>query len=257
MFPSTRSRRSQSRGFTLVEMLTAFAVLAILVIMLAKLFGIVSTTWLDGQRRVNNFTKARAMLDLLSRDLQSGLFRSDLAAFPDSEVTFYTCTPGMGGTRDVSLVNYAIAPDSPESTLQRSDLAISWPDAPGAISFGHTADFGNNKPIPRDTSSGVVGFAIRFLYKDGTSSMTYTYSQENPLTAVGVALAVVDDKTVRQLSPGQLSNLRAALAGAVTGNVTVKADWDKYLNGSLNWDNYPKSLAVGFKVFERYVYLTP
>ncbi len=47
------------------------------------MFGAMMVTvgqlWQNAQKRVNNFTKARAMLDLMANDIQAGVFRSELS----------------------------------------------------------------------------------------------------------------------------------------------------------------------------------
>lgn len=260
-------------AFTLLEMMTAVAVLSIMMVMLGQILGMVSAAWIDGQSHVNNFTKARAMLNIFASDIQSGLFRSDLCAFPSDGsggtlIKFYTkrqgLIPGGGTARDISIVQYAYGSDQSTpasmSTLQRGDLYFSWTSDASAITFGNTADFGSNTPVARDTAAGVVSYKVVFVYADGTLSTTYTASTSNPLRAVGLTLAVVDDRTLQLLQAGQVQSLRqtfdtAVTASALAGTRSVKAIWEECENGTLNWNTYPKSLAVGLKIFEFYVNL--
>ena len=247
-------------------MLTAVAVLCLLVLLLGQSVGTMSRTWLAGQRRVNNFTKARAMLDMFARDVQSGLFRSDLAAFPPaapgSAPALYTQRQGISAgnvPRGVSLVQYrfdgASADNVAATTLERGDMAVLWDSSASLISFGDAADFpaaNQNLLVYRNTAPGVIAFEIVFILADGTLTPSYVSGGTNPARAVGITLAVVDDQTLKQLSAQQVSALRAGFGSAADGTRNVQGDWQRYL-ATLNWNSYPKNLGDSLRVFARYV----
>jgi type II secretory pathway pseudopilin PulG len=248
------------KAFTLIELLVAMAVLMLMTVLLAQMLQSTSQSWLGGLARVNNFAKARSMMDLMARDVQSGVFRQDLAVFggattaqPFTNMAFYTLRPGVDTNalvRDVSLVQYTL---DANSVLQRGDLSIQWDGAPADISFGNTGALPELARVtPRETVSGIVGFQILFMQKDGTLSKVYDPVLSGKGMAIG--LAVVDDKTLDRLrDQGKLAPLQAALAGTLSGTNSVKSDWDAYLKTGLVWSNYPPDLARGLKVFERYV----
>jgi len=254
-------------------MLTAVAILALLFAMLGGILGTMSRTWKEGQQRANNFTKARSMLDLMARDLQAGLYRPDVTAFefpaaPAGAVKFYTQRPGvMNGSnvRDISLVQYQINTTAAGSTLQRGDSAYDW--SVNSSSNSTQIAF-NNAGFPnvpssnfRDISPGIVAYKLLFVYSNGTMSTVYTAANQsisNPVTlkAIGITIAVVDDQAMDQLAlKNQIQNLRTSLETHISGSKSVKTDWDTYLNGNFDWTTYPKSLATGLRIFERYVYL--
>lgn len=248
-------RKPDRGGFTLIELLVATAVLALISVVLAQMLSATSQTWITGQAKVNNFTKGRAMMDLLTRDLQGGVYRRDLPAFPNQTVAFFTERPGFGGnaslTRNLSWVQYDLGP-STNTVLQRADLAQAW-NATGTPAFGES-----NAPtgaVARDTAPGIVGFQIQFVYADG--SMSTTYVATNRPKAVSVGIAVVDDKTLEllALNSEDIAALRKGFSSHASGTNSVKSDWEKYLRSDLDWSAYPKSLASGLKIFERYVSL--
>lgn len=248
-------RHRRGAAFTLIELLVATAVLALISVVLAQMLSATSQTWLTGQAKVNNFTKGRAMMDLLTRDLQGGVYRKDLPAFPGQTVAFFTERPGFGGsastTRNLSWVQYDLGATT-NTILQRADLAQDW-NASASPAFGVT-----NAPtgaIARDTAPGVVGFQIQFVYADG--SMSTSYAATNRPKAASVGIAVVDDKTLERLAltPEKISALRNGFASHATGTNSIKADWELYLKNDLDWSAYPQSLASGLKIFERYVSL--
>jgi prepilin-type N-terminal cleavage/methylation domain-containing protein len=57
------------RGFTLVEMLVAMAILAVIVMVLAVVLGNVSGFWVSTQSRIETFRNGRAALEFVARDL--------------------------------------------------------------------------------------------------------------------------------------------------------------------------------------------
>jgi prepilin-type N-terminal cleavage/methylation domain-containing protein len=278
IFPSAKSRHAY--GFTLVEILVAIAVLGVLVLLLAQIFGTMNNVWLYGQGKVNNFTKGRAMLNLLENDIYAAVFRPDLAAFPTVngivQCEFYTLRPGVPietntTLRNISLVKYAISTTTttpPTSTLERSDMPVSWSDAATYLTFGNTTAFVVAGTLTqRDTAPGVVAFQVVFVQANGsisttTSSTTGTFTPDfsasgtantNPTRGIGVTIAVVDDQAMKLLTVTQVSSLQTGFAGAVTGTRSVKADWENYLNSTITWSNYPKSLSAGIGIFECYV----
>ncbi len=251
-------------------MMTAVAVLALLITFLGKSVDTMSQSWIAGQRRANNFAKARAMLDMFSRDIQSGVFRADLASFPSgtasgSDIAFYTqragvATGSQGLLRNLSLVRYQFdaSPNNVTgfTTLERGDAAISWNSPASLVSFGNTAKLPQTSQLTyRSTAPGVIAFKILFVLADGTLSATCPSgpSAANPAKGAGLALAVVDDEGLKQLTLAQASALRLALDGAAGGTRSVQGDWQRYLATAMNWNTYPKGLAQGLRIFERYV----
>ncbi len=176
--------------------------------MLGQLFSTVNSTWLGGQSRVDNFSKSRVLLDLLSEDLRKGIYRSDLCSFPNSDIALYTQRAGFskGATnlRDVSLVTYSLQPDS---TLQRADYAVTFANTSG-VTFGNTNSLPETaNAVARDTVSGVLGFRVLFLGTNG--SLTSTYNATNGLRGFAVGLAVVDQRTLEKLNSTRSARCKA------------------------------------------------
>jgi hypothetical protein len=253
--------------------MVATAVLVLIVGMMSSMLATMGQNWRNAQKRVNNFTKARAMLDMMAHDIQSGIFRSDLPAFPTTLPSgtqgFYTLRPGIStgspgaNLRYVSAVSYDLADPTDKSVLRRSDQAVLFSDASSNVAslvFGSNAAFPTT--TPRETAPGVINFNFAFVQQDGTMTTTYNPpGSSNPTHAIGITLAVVDDQTLQVLNnlsagQGQITTLRSDLAvpaGLIPGS--VKASWDQYLNTQITWKSYPQGLGIGFTVFERYVVL--
>lgn len=246
------------RAFTLVEMSVAMAILTMIVISLSTILFTTSLSCNTGLQRANNFTKARCMLDAMARDLNGILLRSDLPAFSNSNFEFYTQQAGIisGSPRQISLVSYSIDSTSEKSILQRGDVGATWSTSAQTIRF--SAPAGSSLPalVQRDTIEGVVGFEAIFYFKDGTVSRQYTMSADNPLRAISLNLAVIDDPCLKQLSAAQIRDLRQKLTTVAQSGTEIKSTWDGYISTQLDWTKYPKKLASGIKTYERYVTLS-
>jgi prepilin-type N-terminal cleavage/methylation domain-containing protein len=72
-------------GFTLIELLASLAILALIMTMLFTVFEQVNKAWLNGENRVETFTQARAILDLMSRELSQAITTTNTP----KEITFY------------------------------------------------------------------------------------------------------------------------------------------------------------------------
>jgi len=285
------SPSSSRRGFTLIEMLVSISIVSFMLIMLAQVTSLTEQAWRLEQNRIDNFTKARAMLDLITDDLQHAVFRGDLPAFgtggPASTPTttasglyyftgtsftnaFYTRIPGVPTApytpttpvRDLSLVSYVLtttgAPD--KSILQRSDLAVPWTSSQNILFQGdiHTV-LQNASPTPLEVAPGVVGFRLAFRRLDGTmidQSLYTGYNSSNPVVAVDVGLAVIGKQDMTMLSGAQITSLQNAFAGATITN-GIKASWDQTVLTAAFYSSYPKELGGSIKTFERWVACTP
>jgi len=279
------SASSPQRGFTLVEMLVSVTILSFMMIMMAKITGLVEMTWHQAQNRIDNYTKARSMLDLISSDLQRAVFRGDLPIFgkgPTSTpaitssglyyftataftTAFYTRLPGTSGTstpvRDVSLVSYTLIPttDEDKMVLQRSALSVPWTSGTN-LSFQSdiTPLLSNSNAVASEVAPGVVGFRLVFRRADGSliDQSAYTgYNSANPVIAVNAGLAVINRQCLTVLSSPQITELAAVFSSGTMTN-GVKTTWDQQLNNSF-YASYPKVLGDGLKTYECWVGCTP
>ncbi len=274
-------RTNSQASFTLVEMLVAISVLAIILLLMAQAANLVGRASREGTSGVDNFTKSRAMLDVVASDLQHAVIRPDLPIFQtggilNTNVTggftngayaaiWFTQVPGITNSssvqvRNVSLVSYAIViptNSSDKIALQRSDLAIPWNQGAADIAFQGDLTTLANTATPREMAPGVVGFQLSFRRADGTISTQYTgYNAANPVVAVGITLAVIGDQALSELTSPLLSHIQSTLTNNTpntTNNIPgVKALWDANLTSAF-YGLYPKDLAINLKTFERWI----
>jgi Tfp pilus assembly protein PilW len=274
-------RKSDTRSFTLVELLVAIAITGFILVAMFTMISMADSVWRQGIGRVDNFTRARAMLDLIAGDVEGGVFRPDLPAFgtlagtdtfaatngiyvlsssssPAITNAFYTRRAGVGSNvRDLSLVIYSLT-SATNAALNRSYLSVPW--TPPAAGWSATLPFQNNLPstaaTAMDTAEGVVGFEMLFMRSDGTLTNAYSgYQAANPVVGVVAGLAVVDTPTLQFLNAqNKLTTLETSMATVLSGTNSPKAEWDASMAGSTFYQSYPESMRPGLKTFERSVY---
>jgi prepilin-type N-terminal cleavage/methylation domain-containing protein len=273
---------SSQRCFTLIEMLVAVSVMSLMLFMMAVITGTVEQAWRMEQNRIDNFSKARSMVDMVTDDLQRAVIRGDLPVFgagaPTNSPTatssglyyftgttftnaFYTRMPGIPSVatsqvRDLSLVSYALntTNSSDKIVLQRSDLAVPWTSAQNVAFQGDMSTLLANA-TPREVAPGVVGFRLAFRRADGTmiDESQYTgFNSTNPVVAVDVGLAVIGSRSLAQLNATQIQTIKTAFANATISN-GVKASWDQNVLTPSFYTAYPKDFGTGIKTFERWV----
>lgn len=258
------------RGFTLIEVLVACAVLMLIVAMLFQMMNMMSKTWVAGRAQAETSVTARAMLDLIAEDIGESISRPDLPAFRDASgqpaLIFYTQRQGVtpqGNTnlvRPLSLVSYDTAnllissnSANTNASLVRYDLYQNWntngpfeQDAKISNSSSVTSSGGNDS---NEIASGIIAFNLAFLARD--QSLTANYyppSASDPYYSIGtnassypnkvsravvISVAMVDAKTLNLLNlTGKLSTLQGA---SFWTNATVSqhllANWQDAIAG--------------------------
>ena len=245
-------KSSPQRGFSLIEMLVTISIVSFMLLMMVQITGLAEKAWHVEQDRIDNFGKARAMVDMFTDDLQRAVYRGDLPIFgtgaPSATGTltstglyyftgttftsaFYTRLPGVpssAGTsvRDVSLVSYALSSSgqgTDKVVLQRSDLAVPWTSNQNILFQGNITTVLNNSPATaREVAPGVVGFRVAFRLADGTmiDQSQYTgYNSTDPTklaVAIDIGVAVVGKQSLAQLSSQQVANLQTAFGSALS-----------------------------------------
>ena len=195
--PQIANPSSPGSGFTILELLVAMAVLALLVVMVAQLTISATATITGSRKHMDADTQARAIWDRLAMDIGKMVKRGDVDGIvKGANVDNPTNPPGMSGNdamfifseapgysstltptqkSPVTLVGYRInetgTSDAPAYVLERLASAIPWGGSSGVV-FLTRATSGSSPASGSSIAtgwSGAVG-TIGGNYKDGTSA---------------------------------------------------------------------------------------
>ena len=267
-----RSGRTRRLAFTLVEVLVAIAVLSIMILFLGTIASSIGSVSHGSRQNAETSSDARAVLDLMCRELATGVSRPDLnqtnwISLTNSGTTlnFYSRNTGSAiasaGTtttyRPLSYIEYTWSQSTTNSFLARGDQAFLWAN-PIPLGYPPATPTG---PAVTDVLDGVVAFQVTFLQQDG--SFSDGYSSTNTLAAT-VSLAMVDSDSLNILiNTAKLQNLSTLLNQASAGTTQTlisggstnspRMDWENAINSSPGINAYPQQVKTGLHFFERTV----
>lgn len=214
---SKRISQRAGQGFTILEILVATAVLALLMAILAQIVASTTTATQVTARQSRAMTEARTALDFLSFDVTRALRRPDLGFEINTEgptpvLSFYSAVGTAPGERPVSLVRYRLVfPDDDYETggWVREVVGSRW-DADD----GFTPEFsGQNPPVIPDPAGiiseslapDVIAWDVSFIDRQSRQILREV-TDPTRIGALQVTLAVLDRDFRRQLD-GQYPDL--------------------------------------------------
>ncbi len=167
-------------GFTLIEVMVATAVMAIMIVMIGGLFQQASSSWDAGYIRAEGGMAIRAVVGALMRDVATAVDgrRFGLSApveVSDSTIKMYRLFPGADGKRDILQVVYSASGDSvtrkignePASTLYKKpedkSYSAEFEFVPGPET-DQTRDSAGARPYEAETRfPGEVAWTIPYV----------------------------------------------------------------------------------------------
>ncbi|MCG3148750.1 MAG: hypothetical protein PCFJNLEI_02197 [Verrucomicrobiae bacterium] len=245
--PMQRSRRSatlRSTGFTLVELLAAMVVLALLMSIIFGIFNQASKAWILAESRTENFQGSRAALDIMCRELEGAMVgvrtnangtqtRVNLVTFENSGAAAIptgsgTITPTFAtgyGNLSVTSPNDAIffitqAPDSKSSSSDYIDLA----ECGYFVGFS-TATSGNGG-IPR----GYYGLFRHYARSSATASWDFFGNTANWWSTVQAVKTPFLDNVIRFELRYEYANPDVG----VTNGTSIVENWNTTSGGPLS-----------------------
>lgn len=122
-----RPASQRRRGFTLIEIMAAVSVLAIIVVFMANVFANTSKVWKLGNKRVESNNSGRAAIEFVARELSSALISGtvELELKSDADPIY-----GSGKARSdriafaSTLTTPQVAPSYPVRELKQSVFAV-------------------------------------------------------------------------------------------------------------------------------------
>lgn len=274
-------------GFTLLELLVAVAVLALLVLMAAQMVQSGAAVIAGSRKNLGADAQAREVFTRLGLDLAQMPRRADLdAVFTDQagnkKMFFYSEAPGVAASltnlSTVSLVGYRIGTNA---GLERLGKALTWSGTGGTtfLTYAGTASTNalaastlagawsaviGSAPDYDATSSeyhsfapGVFRFEYCFQKKDGTYTLTRdSKTGFRDLAAIVVSLAVLDGDS-RKIAP-DTSKLADALPGPTAADLAANKLPAELWQGKVNdvatfasTAQIPEAAASRVRVYQR------
>ncbi len=205
-FTAALHRSASTTAFTLIELMASMAILGLIMVMLFSVFDQVNKAWLNGENRVETFTQARAILDLMSRELSQAIATPQTVFHGETNKVYFVAplNTNPANQADLCEVGYVCdyAPAAPYkfSVLSRriSDPASTnihagsiWTAGPGTW----WNSFATSTPLAEDTILNLT-----FVYRDAAGTQIAAPFTHNNLPAtIQIFMDVVDSRTVAKL----------------------------------------------------------
>jgi prepilin-type N-terminal cleavage/methylation domain-containing protein len=263
--------RHKGAGFTILELLVAVAIVAIVVVVAFQVIGMAWRMVTNDNKRIDAVTQARQALDRFGLDWNARVTRDDVAIAllnqpGNDSISFVTRMPAPTGDRSLAVVDYQINPtDDGGNTykLERGALGFNWSGTDPTFSFPMTALPTLSTNDRQTLSPGVFRFKYALLTREtATNAPKLINGNATTLTnlaAVLVAVGVIDDKSRKLLSVDQMKRLADALPDPPDSNPDPLATWQTAINNPNFATNVgiPPVTVQGIKVYQRYFYVNP
>ncbi len=131
MITSCHHRAPHRRGFTLVELLVAISVTAVIIVLLSQIFASTSAQWQAADQRIDAFREARTAVQIIARDLARAhtsadarmLMLSDVDPSKEFAKEVFAITPAPNsGKSDLCAVGYYSVWDDTSNTYTMKRL---------------------------------------------------------------------------------------------------------------------------------------
>jgi hypothetical protein len=249
--------RRENSALTLVEMLVAISVLALLVLLVTQLVNNATSVTTLGHQRMDAESQARSLFERLALDFAHLVRRSDVSSYVKTAATpmtgndllgFYSAIEGYHSTAPspVSVVAYRVNsdPSSPVAfnRLERMGKGLDWNGASPAnipIVFLPLTLHGiwpcvasssaYDDPDPTRRTYEIVGpqvFRFEYYYLEKATGNLVAYPAgwtslsavtANDAAAIVVAIAVIDPRSKVLLSNSQIASLGESLPDYASG----------------------------------------
>jgi general secretion pathway protein J len=194
------ARRAESRGFTLVEILIALAILAMIVVSTFTIFRSASKSWQKGETRSERYQNARNAIYRISTEISQAVINSNsLCKFTGdkNKVSFISFVSTESGVFELSEIEYWM--DGAKRLLMRND------DVDPDYDF---TTYDHSDVLSENVSE------LEFSYFDG-AVWTDTWNSDQALgvglpKAVKIKIRVEDKKSKEGEIFGVIARLRTA-----------------------------------------------
>ena len=272
------TERKWCNAFTLVEILVSITVLALVVLLVSRLFSSATLLTTSGNKRMDVDAQARPLLDRFAIDVAQMVKRSDVDYFLKSpstpqagndQIAFFSLVPGYNPSAPspISLVAYRInaanqAERMAKGLIWNGDSSVGSPMVFLPVTIAATwpaATTGTADPDYELTAPNIFRFEYCYVLNNGNLSETpwdvaAGHTAPNGMrdvSAISVTFAGIDSKSRVLLSDTQLSTLAAAMndfsPSMARGDLVTQ--WQTTLDSETSM---PRSAITGIRIYERY-----
>jgi prepilin-type N-terminal cleavage/methylation domain-containing protein len=283
---------ARRRGFTLVELLVACSILALLVVLVAQMVGSASSVTGNSKKRLDADDEARLVFDRLAGDINGMVKRRDinplfLASNGNDSFYFYSQAPAYStyasaSNSQIALIGYSVTNSG--IGLVRFSSGQSW----DTLSFSNpslaaiTATSATNfhviapnvfrmeyallmKPGSVNNTNGLGPVTAGTLSTNGTNVFFQTNNSGQALKDIsGIVLSIaILDPTSRQVVgtnaltalAGQMSdaNATAAASGVINGSSSQAIPADGWRTNALISSGIPPAARAQIRIYQRYI----
>lgn len=255
-----QAARRIGSGFTLLELLVAMCILAMLVLFVGQIIDLTGQSISINSKKLDADRQVRMALDMIGADVGSRLKRSDVGhGFTKQEgndsLGLYSEVDNYGGDRRVTAVGYRIREDAASAgqayQLLRGVKGTAW-DGDQGVRFSQAF------PTISDTDYEVLADSIlrmEFAYMKTDGSFSNTAKPDlSDVAAIVVAVAVLDQSSRKQVDEGKLAALVNALPDVANGEDPLTG-WNRAMASSSFTSQFPGPIVQSLRLAQRYFYV--
>ena len=252
--------RRLGAGFTLLEILVAMCILALLVLFVGQIIDLTGQSISINSKKLDADQQVRMALDMIGTDIGSRLKRSDVShgctkKEGNDTLAWYSEVDNYEGARRVTAVGYRIrgndAPAGQAHQLQRGVKGTEWEGDQGVLfsqAFPTISD-----PDYEVLSDSILRMEFAYMKTDGSFSNT-AKPDLSDITAIVVAVAVLDPTSRKQVDESELTALVNALPDASDGEDPLTG-WNKAMASSSFTSRFPVPVVQSLRLAQRYFYV--
>jgi prepilin-type N-terminal cleavage/methylation domain-containing protein len=241
-------KRRSHRAFSLIEVLVAATVFAILLALFLQMTSGASELTGRSKRRMDSLVDARSALDRVGFDLDQRVRDGTVPVLAEKQagsdaLTFYAASQAGNTNRPVSSVSYRVK----DHLIQRGVQATAW-SGTNVVAYNPSILTKPAEPDFDSLATAVFRMECSFLLKSTHSLSASPPASWDDVAAILVAVAVVDRREFAKLSSSDIDALASAFPDAVDGSPMLPA-WDTALAG-LN-GIVPAQTAAAVRIYQR------
>lgn len=287
----------RAAGFTLVEMLLSVTVLALIVLLVSRLFNQASALTTSGNKRMDVDSEARPFLNRFAVDIAQMVKRPDVDYYLKSagsqigndQIAFYTMVPGYNSSAasPVSLTAYRVntqrrAERMGKGLIWNGDASVGSPMVFLPLTIAATWVEATNSSPETDyelIAPNVFRFEYYYLLRNGnlsdipwdTTAGHTAVDGFRDVASISIAIAAIDPKSRQlldnssQVTPPNdnltklISKLSDYSVGMTPGQLLT--NWQDVLNNTRAPDAeiaaMPRPGITGVRLYERHIQLAP